>query len=144
VAERSLQPGTGSTDAIVGAYASGPLGAFAGHWFVQASFQHAVATTDGFRPGAQGSVNAGVSWPLTDRLALLAQLNALVKGRDGGVNGEPELSGGRYLFASPGLSYALTDTVTAYAFAQLPVYQYVNGTQLTADWSVIGGVSIRF
>jgi hypothetical protein len=27
-----------------------------------------------------------------------------------------------------------------YGFVQLPLYQYVNGTQLTADWSAVAGV----
>jgi len=31
----------------------------------------------------------------------------------------------------------------AYGFVQLPLYQYVNGTQLTADWSVVAGLSWR-
>lgn len=144
VAERTLQPGSGSTDAIVGAYASGMHAPSGLHWFVQGAFQGAVATTDRFRPGNQWTLNGGVTWPLTDRLAFLAQLNGLVKERDTGARAENELSGGRYLFASPGVTYAFNDNVTVYAVAQLPVYQYVNGTQLTAAWSAIGGVSVRF
>jgi hypothetical protein len=26
----------------------------------------------------------------------------------------------------------------------LPVYQYVNGVQLTADWAAVAGLSVRF
>jgi len=31
-----------------------------------------------------------------------------------------------------------------YGFVQLPLYQYVNGVQLTADWAVAAGISARF
>ena len=33
---------------------------------------------------------------------------------------------------------------SVYGFLQLPLYQYVNGVQLTADWSIVAGVSARF
>jgi hypothetical protein len=31
-----------------------------------------------------------------------------------------------------------------YSFVQLPLYQYVNGVQLTADWAFVAGASVRF
>jgi hypothetical protein len=31
-----------------------------------------------------------------------------------------------------------------YGFVQLPLYQYVNGVQLTADWAAVVGISSRF
>jgi hypothetical protein len=38
----------------------------------------------------------------------------------------------------------LTQSLHAYGFVQLPLYQYVNGVQLTADWAVAAGLSWRF
>jgi hypothetical protein len=38
----------------------------------------------------------------------------------------------------------LTKTTQIYGFVQLPLYQRVNGVQLTADWSAVVGVSARF
>lgn len=143
-AERALQPGTGSTDAILGAYyAYRPK--FSGtSWFVQAQLQSATATADGFRPGNQLSASAGLSQPLGEELSLLFQVNALAKRRDSGANAEPDLSGGRYVFVSPGLSYNLSASNRVYGYLQAPVYRHVNGTQLTADWSFIAGYSHRF
>ena len=143
-AERSLQPGTGSTDLVVGAYYSRVDASTGVSVFAQATFQGAVATRDGYRPGGQFGLTGSVTWPLSDATALQLQLNALFKSRDSGVNAESDLSGGRYLFASPGVSYALTRDTTIYAYAQLPLYQYVYGTQLTTDWAAVGGVSVRF
>lgn len=54
------------------------------------------------------------------------------------------VSGGTFLFLSPGVSYMLTQRLQAYGFVQLPLYQYVNGVQLTADCAVGAGLSLRF
>lgn len=144
VAERALQPGTGSTDALLGGYFyQGLPGRLAG-WFTQALWQHAVATRDGFRPGDQVLADVGLRYILTDKWNAILQLNALHKERDSGPNAEPDVSGGNFVFLSPGLSYAMGKSTQIYAFAQKPLYQYVNGTQLTADWTAVAGISHRF
>lgn len=144
VAERTLQPGTGSTDVIVGAYYSYPSATHGLGWFAQGSYQRAVATQDGYRPGEQVSLTGGVTYSITQQVSLLAQLNALHKGRDTGPNAEPDLSGGNYVYAAPGLSVAISKNVQAYGFLQLPVYRKVNGIQLTARRAVVAGVSTQF
>ena len=42
------------------------------------------------------------------------------------------------------MSIALNRSVQLYGFLQLPLYQYVNGVQLTADWSAVIGLSAKF
>lgn len=142
-AERSLQPGTGATSGVLGLYTN-----YAAHdgslWFGQLQFQGALATKDDYRPGNQLLVTGGVSWPVGDSVALLGQLNALWRGRDSGANAEAEESGGRSLFVSPGVSYTVSSSIQLYAFAQLPLYRYVNGTQLGVDWAAVGGITYRF
>ena len=69
---------------------------------------------------------------------------ALHKSRDKGSDAEPADSGGKFLFVSPGLSFVLNKSAPIYGFAQLPLYQYVNGVQLTAGWAAVIGVSMRF
>lgn len=143
-AERSLQPGPGSTDLMLGAsYAWRPR--FLGvSWFTQGAWQHAVATRDGFRPGDQLSATGGVRYPATEAFSLLFQLNALHRLRDAGPNAEPDDSGGRFLYASPGFGYTVTHDTQLYGFVQQPIYQHVNGTQLVADRLYAAGVSMRF
>jgi hypothetical protein len=80
----------------------------------------------------------------TDQVSLLLQANALARRRDGGAQAEPADSGGNSLFLSPGASYALTRELQVYGFLQLPLYQYVNGVQLTARRAVAIGISSRF
>ena len=50
----------------------------------------------------------------------------------------------RHLYVSPGVSVALGTRVQTMLFLQLPLYQYVNGVQLTADDAVTCGVGVRF
>jgi hypothetical protein len=144
VAERSLQPGTGTTDAIVGAYYQQDLLQRGASWFAQAQYQHALNSRDQFKPGAQLSVDLGYGQSVADKLSAVVQLNVVVKARHRGANAEPEDSGGRFVFLSPGLSYAVSDNMRAYAFFQQPLYQHVNGVQLTARHALLVGVTTRF
>jgi hypothetical protein len=143
-AERTLQPGTGTTDILLGAYYRSRLPLRDSSWFVQALYQQPLNNHEDYRPGKRITVDLGYRYDLTPNLGLMLQLNALARGRDGGVQSEPDDSGGRFVFISPGLSYAATRNAQVYGFVQKPLYQYVNGVQLTADWSAVAGFGIRF
>jgi len=143
LAERSLQPGTGTTDLLLGGYFSRVL-ASGSSWFADALVQTPLNEHDHFKPGARASVDLGYRMQATEKLGLMLQLNALYKDRDSGSDAEPNDSGGKFLFLSPGASYMLTPRLQAYGFVQLPLYQYVNGVQLTADWALAAGLSVRF
>ena len=144
VAERTLQPGTGTTDALIGAYYREALGAVDASWFLQLNAQLPLDTYRDFRPGNQVLVDIGGRWDATEKLGLLLQMNVLYKARDHGAEAEPEDSGSRTLSLSPGFTYALTPAVQVYAFVQIPVYQHVNGVQLVADRSYAVGISAQF
>lgn len=144
VAERSLQPGTGTTDGIVGAYFQQELLAQGASWFAQAQYQHALNSKDDFKPCAQFSVDLGYGQAIADKLSVQVQLNMVLKGRNRGAAAEPEDSGGRSVFLSPGLSYSISEKMRAYAFFQQPLYQYVNGVQLTARHALVVGLTARF
>jgi hypothetical protein len=144
LAERTLQPGTGTTDALLGAYYREVLGSLNASWFAQANLQLPVDSYHAFRPGKQVLIDVGGRWDATDKLGLMLQLNALYKGRDSGAQAESDDSGSRTVSLSPGFTYAVTPTVQIYAFVQIPVYQYVNGVQLMSDRSYAVGVSAQF
>jgi hypothetical protein len=143
-AERSLQPGSGTTDLILGAFYSQVYADQGLSWFAQAQVQRATAEREDFRPGSRLAVDVGGRYEATDRLGVMLQLNAAVTGRDRGDAAEPEDSGGRYVFLSPGVSYAVAKGMQLYGFVQLPVYQKVNGVQLTAEKALVAGASFRF
>lgn len=142
LAERTLQPGSGTTDLLLGGYFRRMYGS--GHtWFANVLVRQALNTSDNYKPGAQESLDLGYRYEASERLGLMLQLNFLHKHRDQGIEAEPGDTGGRFLFLSPGTSYALTHSVQLYGFVQLPVYQYVNGVQLTADWALVVGIGAR-
>lgn len=144
LAERSLQPGTGTTDALLGGYYARALALKGVSWFAQGLLQLPLHYADGYRPGRRLALDGGVRYALSDRASLMLQANALAWARDRGPEAESEDSGGRALFVGPGASYAFTDALQAYAFLQLPVYQHVNGVQLGTRYAIAVGVSGRF
>ena len=143
VAERSLQPGTGTTDLILGAFYHRKLMEADASWFAQAQYQHAMNSRDGYRPGAQLSADLGYRQGVGERLGLLVQLNLLHKRADQGAQAEPADSGGRFAFLSPGVSYGLSGNLQAYAFYQHPLHAHVRGVQLTPSKALLVGLSGR-
>lgn len=144
VAERTLQPGTGTTDLILGAAFHQQLAPAGGSWFAQAQLQQPLNAHHDYKPGAQFGVDLGYSHPVSDDWGAMVQLNLLAKRRDRGEQAEPEDSGGRFVHLSPGVNWKASEAVRLYAFYQLPVYQRVNGVQLTARGGFVLGVSARF
>ena len=141
--ERNLQAGTGTTDAILGVYANGRLGA-TGAWFAQATAQSALAPHGGYAPGNTLQLDAGLSQAFGTRTLGLLQLNARTSGRDRGVEAAPEDSGARSLSLSPGLDVNLAPTLQLYAFVEKPLWRRVNGEQLVAGWAAAAGVNWMF
>jgi hypothetical protein len=141
-AERALQPGTGSVDGIVGAYYNHRVGSAT--YFVQVNWQSVIHARDEFSAGRQLGVDLGLNYAITPKLSALLQLNIVDKARDQGANAEPDLSGARYVSISPGLTYRMLTNTQIYGLFQQPIYQNVNGLQLSSDWSAAVGLSTQF
>lgn len=145
--ERSSQPGTGSTDLILGAHYHRDLADSPWGWFVSGQLQSAVSTRNAYRPGNSFNLDIGTHYAFAPSLTGLLQLNAQVRNRDTGIYANPA-SGGHSLNLSPGLSFAVAPKTNVYGFVQLPLLQYANPDpaipatgQLTAPWSFALGVS---
>lgn len=142
-AERSLQPGTGTTDFVAGGYWHSDYRN--GHsLFASAQALLPANEREGYKPGKRLQLDAGYRYAVSPALGAMVQLNYLAKGRDSGVDAEPADTGQRMLYASPGVTYNVGRSAQVYAFLQLPLYQSVNGVQLVSDWSAAAGVSWRF
>ena len=144
LAERTLQPGTGTTDAILGAYWHRALPLEGWSYFTRALAVVPMNSREGFKPGVQFQGDAGARYAVSSRVGVMVQANVLVKAKDRGENAEPADSGQRAVFVSPGISWNVGRDLQLYAFLQVPLYQRVNGAQLTADRSAVAGVSFRF
>ncbi len=147
--EVTLQPGNGSTDLIVGIFwqQSNPGSALS--WFAQGIAQSPVQSKAEFKPGNQINLDGGARYAFTRSLSGLLQLNAQWNAADSGssaaLTGAGDASsGGNSVSLTPGLSYAIVPGTNVYALVQVPLYQYVNGEQLTANYSGTVGINHRF
>ena len=147
--EMALQPGNGSTDAIVGAFWSLSAPGSAWNWFAQGSYQSSIRHDALFKPGDQTTVDLGMRYDLSMGWRALLQLDGQWLGKDSGTAAAltpsgAASSGGRFYSITPGVTYDVTYETRLYLLAQLPFYQYVNGEQLTPRQSYTAGISYRF
>jgi len=141
--DRGLQPGTGTTDAIIGVFTFAPISQ-SWDYFAQASAQIPLNSRDDYKPGNALSINVGWRYMNLGRLTPQLQINGRVSGKDSGTNASPDDSGGLTLHLSPGLTYALTPKVKAYGFIQMPIYQDLNGYQLAPRYTASLGSRFEF
>ncbi len=139
--DRGLQPGTGTTDLLLGAYTFGAVNPEWGY-FAEALLQHPLNSRDEFRPGAGLNVTLGARYMGFERVTPQLQLNIRTERRESGRNADIENSGATLAYLSPGLSMTLTSSASAYAYVQVPIYQKVNGFQIEPRYSV--SVGLRF
>jgi hypothetical protein len=139
--DRGLQPGTGTTDAIVGAYYNDAINKSLGY-FTQVMYQAALYSTDDYRPGNSLKVSLGLRYAGFDYIIPQIQLNFSDLQRDKGVNADNVSTGGTLLYVSPGIVAAASDRISMYAFVQVPIYQYLDGVQLAPRF--IPSVGVRY
>lgn len=143
-AERSLQPGTGTTDMIASVYYRQVLSDLSTSWFIQANLEAPLNEKDGYKPGRKTGLDLGIRTDWHSNFSPMLQLNYQYRERDSGVSAEPDNSGGSSLSVSPGLSYKFTAQTHIYGFLQIPVYQRVNGEQLSPKWAATVGIQSKF
>lgn len=146
--DASLQPGTGSTDAIIGAYY---YAAISQNFdvFVNGQFQAAVKYRldqpgNDYRPGNSTTVSFGLRYEDNPRWVPQLQMNLLHKSPDTGALADVQNTAGNVAYVSPGVTAQLSGNLHVFAFAQLPVYSNLYGTQLFPRWTASGGLTYAF
>ncbi len=141
--DRGLQPGSGTTDLLLGAYKFGAINQDF-DWFAQGMLQIALNSRDDYRTGASLNANAGLRYMVNPGFTPQLQINARVVRRDSGAQADVENSGGSLIDLSPGITARINDRLHAYGFMQVPVYQRVNGFQLAPRWTTSIGLRYAF
>jgi hypothetical protein len=143
VVDRGLQPGTGTTQAVIGAYHYRRLGR---DWAImlQAQAQIALNAREDYRPGTIGEGSVAVQWLGLGRVVPQLQVNARINAQDSGLNADVENSGGEQVYIAPGLTAPLGGRMSAFAHVQLPLYQRVIGWQLAPRVNLAAGLTARF
>ena len=141
--DRGLQPGTGSTDLLVGAFKFGAISESA-DWSAQALVQVPIASDRAFKPGLGANVTAGVRYRGFETIVPQLQFNSRVERRETGRDADTPNSGATLVYISPGATFNVSQTTSVYLFGQVPVYQRVDGLQLEPKWSVSAGLHAAF
>ena len=141
--DRGLQPGTGTTDVILGAYYADGINQ---NWdyFTQALYQRALNSRDDYRPGDGFNLNAGLRYAGIPDFGPVLQLNYRFVEHDVGSNADELNTGGVLLYISPGFSVSVSQQVAVYAFYQYPIYQELYGVQLAPRYTATVGVRYSF
>jgi hypothetical protein len=146
--DTSLDPGTGSTDLIVGGYYFQPVSQDFDA-FVNAQFQAAVAhklDQEGadYRPGNLATLSFGLRYEADPVFVPQVQVNLTRHASDQGALADVTDTAGTAAYVSPGFSWAAASKMQVYGFVQVPVYSNLQGYQLFPRWTATGGVSYSF
>ena len=140
-----LQLGTGTTDAILGAYYFDNLNQ---NWdyFVQMQFQSALNSYDmaagAYRPGDSVNLTGGMRYHGFESFTPTMQINARYVNADSGTGADTYATGGTLVYFTPGVVIPVSPGTSLYTSLQLPIYQNLNGIQLAP--TSIFSVGVRF
>lgn len=141
--DRGLQPGTGTTDAIVGLLVADNLN-LRWEYFGELLYQQALDSRADYRPGNGINLNLGLRYAGFSSFYPNLQLNIREVRPDSGANADTISTGGTLVYLSPGLTVPITPQVSLFGFVQVPVHQYVNGVQLTPSFTASLGARYSF
>jgi hypothetical protein len=146
--DTSLQPGTGSTDVIVGAYyyraVSQDFDAFVNARYQVAVLQALDQSDANYRPGNSLTVSAGLRYENNPIWVPQLQINYTHRSTDQGALADITDSAGDVVYVSPGLTLRLDQGVQVYGFLQMPLYSDLVGYQLFPRWTANAGISYAF
>lgn len=143
--DASLQPGTGSTDVIVGAYYYQPISQsfdfFANALFQAAIRHHMDQPGNDYRPGNSTTVSFGLRYEENPQWVPQLQVNLLHKSPDQGALADVQNTAGNVAYLSPGVTIRLLGRLHLFGFVQLPVYSNLYGYQLFPRYTVSIGAN---
>jgi hypothetical protein len=148
VLDTSLQPGTGSTDLILGAYYYQPVSQDFDA-FINGQFQFAIAQKldqagADYRPGNQSNLSFGLRYEADPKLVPQLQVNITHKSADQGALADTVNTAGTVAYLSPGVTMEIGHSLHVYSFVQKAFYSQLSGYQLFPRWSANVGVSYAF
>jgi len=146
--DTSLQPGTGSTDFVLGAYY---YQAVSQNWdaFISGQYQFAFLHLldqpgQDFRPGNLVNVSFGLRYEENPHTVPQIQLNLTHKSHDQGTLADTADSAGTVLYLSPGITTMVAPNMFVYGFVQVPLFSNLQGYQLFPRWTASVGISYAF
>ena len=146
--DTSLQPGTCTTDVIVGAFYHHAVledfDAFANVQYQAAVAQRLHQAGADFRQGDTTFLSFGARYDADPTLIPQVQVNIAHKSADTGALADNPDSAGTVVYLSPGATWSPMPRTQVFAFAQLPLHYNLIGYQLAPRWTASAGVSVGF
>ncbi|MGH8132335.1 MAG: transporter, partial [Steroidobacteraceae bacterium] len=146
--DASLQPGTGSTDVIVGAYyyqaISQDFDVFVNGQFQSAVNHHMDQPGNDYRPGNSTTLSFGLRYEADPRWVPQLQVNLLHKSPDQGALADVQSTAGTVAYLSPGVTARVFAALHVFGFVQLPMYSNLYGFQLFPRYTASVGATYAF
>jgi hypothetical protein len=146
--DASLQPGTGSTDVILGAYyyqaVSQDFDAFVNGQFQSAVSHKLDEPGNDFRPGNLEELSFGLRYEAHPQWVPQLQINLTHKSPDQGALADLPDTAGTVAYVSPGVTVHVAGGLHVFAFAQVPVYSNLDGYQVFPRWTASVGGAFAF
>jgi hypothetical protein len=139
--EPTLQPGTGSTDAVATLHYSHQWVPMRFESFVTGSYRLNGENDLDYRLGDEALLSAGVSLRTAGKVLWSVQANGRRTDRDRFLGGDVPSTGATFVNLTPGIRIEGGSGTSIYAFLQVPVYQKVNEAQLAPRTGLLVGVS---
>ena len=140
--DRGLQPGTGTVQAVFGAYHLGAISPELGY-FLQVTGQLPLTSRAAYKPGSFAQVSAALNYTHWRNITPQLQLSFRKTWRDSGADADRPNSGGEQVNLAPGLSAKLGTRVVGFTFIELPLFTRVNGYQLVPKAKFSAGLLIH-
>ncbi|MFZ5593893.1 MAG: transporter [Pseudomonadota bacterium] len=147
ITEPTIMPGTGSWDGIASVYYSYQIKPHRMDAFASASYQITTKNSLDYQFGNTLLVNGGMNYLFNvaqKDLTASLQLNLRQAPRDEFKGQNVPSTGGTWIYLTPGIKAQASDSTSLYAHVQLPIYQYVNDTNLVPRYGLILGASHAF
>jgi hypothetical protein len=144
VLDPMLQPGSGSWDLVLSGQLARRLST--GGLDLTGAFSYQTNTTNdlGYRYGDDAIASLALARPLATPLRASLQLKWAHRGRSEYRGAGVESTGGTIVYLVPGLVTTLPARVSAYVFLPVPVYRYVNESQIAPRLSLVVGMARAF
>lgn len=142
-----LQRGTGTTDLILGAYRFGEIAPDWGYFVqgtVQAALDHSTMAEGSYKPGNNANLSMGLRYTALPSIIPTAQINVRHARPDSGAAADTFATGGTLAYVTLGAIVPVSERFTPYVDVQVPIYQNVNGIQLTPRYTVSIGAKVAF
>jgi hypothetical protein len=144
VLDPMLQPGSGSWDVLLNAQAARRMSDAGTDLTLAASYQANTTNDLDYAYGDDAIASLAVAHPFGSRARGSVQLKWTHRGRSTYRGEGVESTGGTIVYAIPGLSASIPGRVSLYVFVPVPVYRYVNETQVAPRISLVIGLARTF